>query len=184
MRVIRCWLCGLIMAAVAGSAAARSMLVSLEPADDGEPVVIANLELADDGRYQLEFRHAPFTSHFLSMRPFKCLPAPPRLQCRLDYPYKKDTRIDADDLGNLEYDLLFLVKQADEFGVDFWNGRYYRLRWDGQAIVGTAVAVDMNLLASRPAPGVTRPIDNNDMSEIAASDTPYLTLRIAPARGD
>jgi len=119
------------------------MRVSLEPPGDGEAVVIANLELAEVDGYQLEFRDAPFTSHFLSMR----------LQCRSDYPYKKDTHISADDLGNLEYDLLSLVKQTDEFGVDFWNGRYYRLRWDGQAIVGTAVAVDMNLPASKARAG-------------------------------
>ncbi|GAB3677072.1 hypothetical protein [Salinisphaera aquimarina] len=187
MRRLVVRVCLLLCAAGAAHAAPggteRSMEVVLEPAS-GDVVVVADLTIGTDGSYRLRYRDAPFAPHFLSMRPFQCLPAPPRLQCHLPYPYENGRRITDVDLGDLEYDLLFLVKQADEFGVDFWNGRYYRLAWEDDAIVGVAMATDMNILASSPPEGETRPIRNNDLTAIEPSDTPYPTLRIRHARGE
>ncbi|MES1925958.1 hypothetical protein [Salinisphaera sp. T31B1] len=171
---------GALLAALAIPAlAARSLVVSLIPAQ-GPEVAVADLRLEDSGAYRLIYRSAPFTPHFLSMRPFECLNAAPRLQCHLPYPYAKGHRVSADDLADLSYDLLFLVKQAGEYGVDFWNGRYYRLSWEGDTIVGQAMAADMNILASRPPAGNDRPLKPVDLIDIAASDTPYPRLRIAP----
>lgn len=163
--------------------AEQAMDVVLQSAT-GDEVVLADLAVDADGSYRLTFRDAVLGPYFLSMRPFKCLSAPPRLQCHLPYPYQKTREISKSDLGDLEYDLLFLVKQVREFGVNFWNGRYYRLHWQGHAIVGKALATDMNILASKPPAGVTRPIQASDLTEITTADTPYPSIRIQPVRGE
>lgn len=179
--ILRLAICGLALAFATPTFADQAMDVVLQSAT-GDEVVIADLMVDEDGGYSLTFRDAAFDPYFLSMRPFKCLTAPPRLQCYLPYPYEKTRKISKSDLGDLEYDLLFLVKQVSEFGVNFWNGRYYRLHWEGDAIVGKALATDMNIIASKPPAGVTRPIGTSDLSEIAPSDTPYPSVRIQPVK--
>ncbi|MES1928802.1 hypothetical protein SADO_06097 [Salinisphaera dokdonensis CL-ES53] len=175
------WIAGVLcLTLMSGMAHAGEMLTVLLPAR-GEPVPVADLAIEAYGRYQMVYRDAPFQPHFLSMRPFQCLAAPPKLQCHLPYPYANDRRITEEDLGDLEYDLLFLVKQADEFGIDFWNGRYYRLRREGDTIVGEAQAVDMNILASKPEAGDTRPIGDGDLTALGMAETPFPRLRIVAA---
>ena len=131
---------GVLGAAGASAAtplAGRTATVSLVDGQ-GQRQAIATLSVDARGAYTLTFDDGPFEPKFLSMRPFQCLPVPPKLQGHLPYPYEKTARITADDLSSLSYDLLFLVKQASEFGIDFWNGRYYRLQAAGDRVTGTA----------------------------------------------
>ncbi|WP_210396157.1 hypothetical protein [Motiliproteus sediminis] len=118
----------------------------------GDAIAIGSLNLFAQQtgyKYRLHLDHSRFTDHFLSMKEMKCLEGK-ELWCHLPYPYASPRLISADDLRWLEHDLLFLFKRPGEFGADFWNGIYYRLSWQGDHIVGTANAVDLNLLASPP----------------------------------
>ena len=103
---------------------------------------------------------APFSDHFLSMRPFRCVTGEPEWFCHLPYPYALDDTVSEGDLTDLEYRLLFLVKAPDEFGIDAWNGVYYRLtpRPDG-GFDGALLEGDLNVLAAPPEDPDTRPID-------------------------
>ncbi len=109
-------------------------------------------------RFQVDWNETRFANHFLSMRPFHCLEDVERMLFHLSYPYRNDRRLLGDDLTDLEYALLFIRKTADEYGIDPWNGVYYRLPWDGDGIRGELMEVDMNLLASPPPDGVLRPL--------------------------
>lgn len=92
----------------------------------GERTQIAHFTVAEDGSYTLAMVDAPFTDHFLSMRPFKCLEGPTKHWCHVPYPYPNARNISV-DFVDLEYDLLFLWKGASDYGIDTWNGIYYVL---------------------------------------------------------
>lgn len=96
---------------------------------------------------------------FLSMRPFRCLPDAKEMWCHLAYPYASAGMITADDLTDLEYRLLFLFKPPTAYGIDAWNGLYFRLALGGAGIItGTLHETDLNVLAVPPAEGEMRPI--------------------------
>lgn len=109
-----------------------------------------------------------FTDHFLSMRPFRCI---------LPYPYDLKMTVSAGDLQDLEYSLLFIKKAPSEFGIDAWNGLYYRLALqpDG-SIAGELFEGDLNALASPP--DTDRPIDLDEFIKAEADKRLYPGLII------
>lgn len=103
----------------------------------------------DYSHYQLHMDHSQFVDYFLSMKEMKCLEGP-ELWCHLPYPYKQPRTVSHQDLRWLSHDLLFMFKQKNTFGANFWNGIYYDLKIEDGIIIGTAQAVDLNVLASPP----------------------------------
>ncbi len=102
----------------------------------------------------------PFTEHFLSMRPFRCIESDTEWFCYLDYPYDLRSVVTADDLSDLEYQLLFIRKTPAEFGIDAWNGLYYKLELQSDgSITGKLLEGDLNSLQSPPAEKYAKPVD-------------------------
>ncbi len=130
----------------------------------GERIRIASIRVDADGGYALEMNDAVFADHFLSMRPFKCLEGPEKHWCHVPYPYTTNRQTSV-DLVDLEYDFLFVWKGSGEYGINMWNGVYYRLVAEGDALVGTLHEMDMDLLAVPPDSGVLRPLRDQDIIE-------------------
>lgn len=108
-----------------------------------------------------------FKDQFLSMRPFSCIPGKKEMWCHLAYPYELKRVITADDLQDLEYALLFLFKLHTAYGIDAWNGLYFKLEADANgALTGTVHEADFNVLAAPPEKGDLRPIPHDVLSEI------------------
>ncbi|MES9992786.1 MAG: hypothetical protein ABW098_12580 [Candidatus Thiodiazotropha sp.] len=127
-----------------------------------ELIKLGELNLADEGsaqRYRIEWDEAKFENHFLSMRPFKCLSHPVQLICHLPYPYEINRRISDSDLTDLEYDMLFLHKTPQEYGINAWNGLYYQFRRTENGFAGELRETDLNVLQAPPEEGDLRPID-------------------------
>lgn len=115
--------------------------------------------------FEIIWDDTKFSEHFLSMRPFKCIDGAQTV-CHLGYPYKTKNRISKTDLKDLEYALLFIHKNEKEYGINFWNGIYYRLkREDNGTITGSVWETDMNELASPPEKEFDRPIGGSDLVE-------------------
>lgn len=138
-----------------------------------------HLTKTDTGyQYSVVMDDSKFGNYFLSMRPFKCFEHPKQMLCHLVYPYDKPNTFTADHLTNLEYDLLFIHRSASDYGIDPWNGLYYKLKLDGQRITGTLREADFNILASPPEKGVMYPIKGEDLHEAAVDSHAYPTLVI------
>ena len=118
--------------------------------------------------YQIHWDDSRFKNYFLSMRPFKCVPHPVQLICHLVYPYDIRRIVTEQDLTDLEYDLLFLHKTPQEYGINAWNGLYFKLAVDTDGLVGELRETDLNVLQAPPEDGDLRPIDPNELYE--ASD--------------
>ena len=137
-------------------------------AADGTATPVADIvfsEDADGASYEIEMRAAPFTDHFLSMRPFKCLEGALKHWCHVPYPYEIKRVATPEDLTDLEYDLLFIWKGASEYGINMWNGVYYRLELDGDRLVGRLHEIDMDTLSAPPDDGDLRPVREQDLEE-------------------
>jgi hypothetical protein len=137
---------------------------------EGDGIVIGQVTFSKESgrdayRYVIDFDESLFSNEFLSMRPFKCLKGPTSWACRQPYPYDNVAIIEGGDLTSLEYDLLFIHKSKGEFGINAWNGLYYRLESQGDGIKGTLMDVDLNILAGTPEEGVVRPIQRSDLEE-------------------
>ncbi len=113
--------------------------------------------------YQVEWNDDRFSEHFLSMRPFRCLEGATKYWCRVPYPYPIRRIVSADDLTDLEYDTLFIWKGAAEYGINMWNGVYYKLSVDGEKLVGTIQEMDMDKLSAPPDKGNFRPVEEQDL---------------------
>jgi len=100
--------------------------------------------------YRVSIVDKPFENQFLSMRPFQCIMGKKQVMCHVPYPYEKSGFITTSDLTDLSYDLLFLHKNPAEYGINLWNGIFYRLLLNDDAIKGTLFEVDMNTIASPP----------------------------------
>ena len=133
-------------------------------AADGSEIQIASLEIAGDGTYSVTMNDTAFADHFLSMRPFKCLEGPSKHWCHVPYPYEIHRNI-SDDLTDLEYDFLFIWKGATEYGINMWNGVYYKLEQDGDAMRGVLYEMDMDVLSAPPDAGVLRPLSAKHLHE-------------------
>ncbi|MGB0747852.1 MAG: hypothetical protein ACPGO3_03820 [Magnetospiraceae bacterium] len=147
----------------------------------GDPLAIGTVTLVRDGAgWTFDVALAPekFEDHFLSMRPFKCLEGDTRYLCHLPYPYAKGQRITANDLTDLEYEFLFIWKAPTDYGIDMWNGVYYRLALAQDRLIGRVHEVNMDLLASPPEDRTTRPITEGDLEpgEPASHWLPMLTI--------
>lgn len=143
-----------------GSLPTGTRIVSVVNAAD-QTTDIATLTIdtsTSPASYKLDLLEAPFVDKFLSMRPFRCIEIGSAMLCHLPYPYAKPNEIAPNKLINLEYDLLFLQKTATEYGIDAWNGRYYRLQLNNDGIDGVLQEVDLNVLAAPPEDGVVYPI--------------------------
>jgi hypothetical protein len=118
--------------------------------------------------FAMTWEHKVFTDHFLSMREFKCLDGPGEIACLVPYPHRHPRTIERGDLVWLEHNLLFMFKQPSEFGAKLWNGMYFRLRAQGDKLVGVPMSVDLNLIA---APPDTRdpPFDASQRSEMVVT---------------
>ena len=183
MACMPCSLCALVCAsagimAVPASAEAEPRAVYLE-AQDGVRWAIADLDITD-GAYDLTLRDAPFSDHFLSMRPFKCLEGPDKHWCHVPYPYeiKRDISV---DLIDLEYDFLFLWKGATDYGIDTWNGVYYWLEPHGDGWIGHMHEINLGDLGIPPEDGNLRPIRARDLHETEPGDHWLPRLVIEPA---
>ena len=100
------------------------------------------------------------------MRPFQCLEGDTEWFCHQPYLYGLNNRITTDDLSDLEYQLLFIRKTPAEFGIDAWNGLYYRLTLQPDStITGELLEGDLNVLQSPPAEDYAKPIDIGEFIE-------------------
>lgn len=133
-------------------------------AQNGSRVQIAQVTIGDDGQYSVQMTPAPFTDHFLSMRPFRCLEGPEKHWCHVPYPYEIARNISS-DLIDLEYDFLFLWKGATDYGINMWNGIYYVLEPEGDRWVGRLHEMDMDELSAPPDAGNLRPVTAKHLSE-------------------
>lgn len=113
----------------------------------------------------LDMNDAVFGEFFLSMRPFKCLDGGEKLCCHVPYPYEIARKISKGDLKDLEYDLLFVWKNANDYGIDMWNGLYFRIEPDGDGWRRRVREIDMGGLAVPPPAGDLRPIRDSDIHE-------------------
>lgn len=170
------WILGLGLIGLAGIAAADTRTAYLVDAA-GERIAIATVTISADQTYAIQMADAPFTDHFLSMRPFRCLEGPAKTWCHVPYPYPIRRDLSA-DLTDLEYDLMFVWKGATDYGIDMWNGVYYRLSQDDGTLQGTVHAVDMGLLAVPPSAGEMRPLGPKHLHESDPDShwLPYLVI--------
>jgi len=120
---------------------------------------------SDGTTYKIEWKDESFGEHFLSMRPFKCFEGDTKHWCRVPYPYTIRRNVGPDDLTDLEYDLLFIWKGSGEYGINMWNGVYYRLEVQENRLVGVLHEMDMEKLGVPPNAGNLRPIREVDLEE-------------------
>ncbi len=119
--------------------------------------------------YKVHLEYEKFTDYFLSMKEMKCLEGP-ELWCHLAYPYSNPRSILAEDFSWLSHDLLFMYKKNSEFGANFNNGIFYGFKRESGKLIGTAMAVDLNVLAAPPEDQATPPITVHDIDEIELSN--------------
>lgn len=132
--------------------------------------------------YKIKWDAEKFDEHFLSMRPFKCIPGGKKLWCHTPYPYEIKRQISEDDVTDLEYDLVFVWKPEGEYGINLWNGVYYQLEATDFGWKGTMQEYDLNILGIPPEKGELRPIKAKDLHEASTEDhfLPFIEIRKAP----
>ncbi|MGI9357350.1 MAG: hypothetical protein ACR2PF_19615 [Rhizobiaceae bacterium] len=113
--------------------------------------------------YTIDWQDERFADHFLSMRPFRCLEGEVKYWCRVPFPYEINRTVSADDLTDLEYDTMFIWKGASEYGINMWNGVYYKLRIEDDRLVGRLHEMDMDKLSAPPEAGNLRPVREQDL---------------------
>lgn len=133
-------------------------------AQDGSKIEVATLKIDPQGDYTVTMAETPFADHFLSMRPFRCLEGPGRHWCHVPYPYDIARNVSV-DLTDLEYDFLFVWKEATEYGINMWNGVYYKLADEDGRLIGTLHEMDMDVLSAPPDAGDLRPLQAKDLHE-------------------
>lgn len=171
----------LAVATMSGASAMQPGDYSIRLQDrQGEAYDLGTLTLqpAADGsyRYRIRWEDDRFENHFLSMRPFKCVPHPVQLVCHLPYPYEIRRVISEQDLTDLEYDLLFLHKTPQEYGINAWNGLYYQLGLTDNGLAGELRETDLNVLQAPPEDGDRRPIDPDELYEPSDKHWPRRVL--------
>lgn len=111
----------------------------------GEKLRIGSVKFmpAEGGRSRFAFTldESRFGEYFLAMRPFRCLAG--RTQHLCHFPYGGERVVSAEDLVALEYQLLFMHKRPAAVNLDSRNGLYWKLRAEGERLVGTLYDADM-----------------------------------------
>jgi len=137
---------------------------------------------ADDGRYGIDVNVSSdsFNDHFLSMRPFKCIDGSAEWFCHQPYPYTLNNVVTATDVSDLEYHLLFIRKSPKDFGIDAWDGLYFKLAqqddglWHGRLLEG-----DLNVLQSPPA-NDEKPIELSEFIDADIDRRRFVRLLLKP----
>lgn len=149
---------------------------------DGEKQVIGQVELkpgADGTEAAFSLGAPEFENKFLSMRPFQCLTDPKEWWCHLEYPWGLRKHISKDDLTDLEYQLLFLFKPPSSFGVDAWNGLYFKLAVEDDGVIrGDVHEVDLNELAVEPKEEFARPITPSLLTKVKPTSHRFARIEI------
>lgn len=153
----------IVMGLATSSASAETQLVFLET-QQGERIQIATLNVTPSGAYDVEMEEDPFSDHFLSMRPFKCLEGPAKHWCHVPYPYEIKRNI-SEALTDLEYDFLFVWKNANDYGINMWNGVYYKFQDADGSLTAILHEMDMDSLSAPPPAGELRPVRSSDLHE-------------------
>ena len=139
-------------------------------AQDGTKLPIGTLTLTKTNKghsFKVTMDDSKFAEFFLNMAPFQCIEGA-LMYCHLPYPYKTRKTITDKDLKDLEYEFLFVQKRAKDYGIDFWNGVYFRLKKTQEGnFTGTVFETDMNELMAPPEQDYARPIGGGDLSEAA-----------------
>ncbi len=143
--------------------------ISLQSAG-GAVLVIGSATFTPDGngaKVGVEMTAPEYQDEFLSMRPFRCLAGDKETWCHLEYPYEVAGHVTADDLVDLEYKLLFLFKPPGGYGIDAWNGLYFKLglQEDG-SISGKVHDTDLNVLAVPPEDRKARVVTHKDLTAV------------------
>lgn len=153
---------------------------------DGVETAIGSVRFADngDGSAQVDVvvEGDGFSDHFLNMYPFRCLADAPEWFCHLPYPYELEGSVRPDDLTDLEYQLLFVRKASSEFGIDTWNGVYYKLApLDGGGFEGALFDGDLTVLQAPPEDPDVRPLDLTEFFDDEAKRRRFPRLRVLPS---
>lgn len=139
---------------------------------DNTKLIVGTIEFiprGDFSNYKITWNDEVFSNHFLSMRPFKCLDGITKKWCKVPYPYPIKRSVRPHDLKDLEYDLLFIWKGATEYGINMWNGVYYKLNIAEDRIYGAMHEMDMDKLSAPPQKGDLRPIREQDLEKAVSS---------------
>ncbi|MGL4397485.1 MAG: hypothetical protein ACRCS9_13170 [Hyphomicrobium sp.] len=149
---------------------------------NGATLRIGTITFTPDGdgaAYDVALDAPEFQDEFLSMRPFRCLAGETESWCYLDYPYTLKKRITADDLVDLEYSLLFLFKPPAGYGIDAWNGLYFKLKADGQGgLSGDVHDVDLNPLGVPSDDKSARVISHRDLTAVSSGSRRFERIEI------
>lgn len=143
------------------------------------PIGQLRVERRGDGdgyAFTFNLDEAKFAERFLAMRPFRCLENEATALCH--FPYAGAGHITADDLVDLEYQLMFLRKPRAALSLDSRNGVYYEMRWTAEGIDGVMRIVDMEPIIV-PGAERRRPIRHEQLeaAEAASAWLPYLRIR-------
>lgn len=141
----------------------------------GELTQVATVEFVpnnDNIAYTVSIIDKPFENQFLSMRPFQCVMGAQQVMCHVPYPYEKKGVVTKGDLSDLSFDLLFLHKSPSEYGINMWNGIFYKLAVVDNQIEGIVFEVDMNILATAPD-NLDEPFAEDEIFEADESNYVY-----------
>ncbi len=141
----------------------------------GELTQVATVEFVpnnDNIAYTVSIIDKPFENQFLSMRPFQCVMGAKQVMCHVPYPYEKKGVVTKGDLSDLSFDLLFLHKSPSEYGINMWNGIFYKLAVVNNQIEGIVFEVDMNILATAPD-NLDEPFAEDEIFEADESNYVY-----------
>ena len=111
----------------------------------GERHTIGHVTFTDAGNGKAAFKVTMadnMQEYFLAMRPFLCLTGPVQRLCWFPV-HNEEAVVSDDDLLPLEYALMFMRTRANDLHVNPFNGMYYKLRRDGDKLVGDLLEVDM-----------------------------------------
>ena len=126
----------------------------------GERVAIGKLILtpvaADRWKFAFHLDEKLLGEYFLAMRPFRCLVGPRQAICH--FPYGTRDEVTSEDWSALEYQLLFIHKPPAGLSLDARNGMFWKLKREGDRLVGTLWDADLDPIATPVGPRVDQPL--------------------------
>ena len=72
--------------------------------------------------------------------------------------------------------MLFLHKTPQEYGINAWNGLYFKLAENDEGLVGELRETDLNVLQAPPEDGDLRPINPHELYEPSDKHWPRRVL--------